>query len=145
MDFPNVELHEADAVEWIRNYDGPAFDLIIEDLFVDEKKEPVRAVPATEDWYKTLLKHLSDDGALIMNHVATSEFKNSAYFTSSRIRDNFKSAFRITTPALDNIVAAFLRIETESALLRKNLMTVPEFKQALQNKKLCYRISKLNK
>ncbi len=40
----SVHLVRADARTWIRDYDGPPFDMIIDDLFGEQNGEPVRAV-----------------------------------------------------------------------------------------------------
>lgn len=55
----HAQLIEADAIEWLENYSGLPFDLIIEDLFGEEDGEPIRAVKANKVWLEKLNSHLS--------------------------------------------------------------------------------------
>jgi len=145
IEHAEVELHEADAVAWLENYAGDPFDMIIEDLFTEEKKEPVRAVPADGSWFDTLNRHLTDKGVLVMNFDSTETLNQSACYHLPVVIDAFRSMFRLRTPALDNAVAAFLKIEAQSPQLRRRLLQIREFNKAIKNKKLNYRIQKINK
>jgi len=118
--------------------------MIIEDLFKEEKGEPVRAIQAGKQWFGKLMEHLSDDGKLVMNFVSPDEIKESAWFNNKKMQKAFASAFRITTPSLDNVVGVFLKQVGDSALLRNNLNASAEFRKALVSKRLVYRIRKLN-
>lgn len=139
-----VELIEADAVEWIKEYAGPPFDLIIEDLYTEDGREPVRVMDANIDWFRMLTRNLSTHGLVVVNYISKTEFRGSAYFSSSLIKKRFGSAFRFTMPGLDNIVGAYLKIRTESSQLRKNIMKIPIFRQAIEDRRLRYRIIKLD-
>ena len=44
LDYANVQLLQADAVRWMLEYEGPPFDLIIDDLYFEEGGEPQRPV-----------------------------------------------------------------------------------------------------
>lgn len=144
VDETPVNLFEADAREWMQQYIGEFFDLIIDDLFIDEGSEPVRAVEATSKWFNLLIRHLSIDGHLVTNFGSQQEFKQSAYFQNRKVRSCFSSAFRLTSPLLENVVGAFMRIETDSKILRNNINAHPVLSRSLQSKQLRYRISKVN-
>ena len=139
----NINLINEDAVTWLESYDGPVFDMIIDDLFIEDKREPIRAVEANEDWVKLLTKNLNTNGVLVMNFVSFNELKNSACFVRNQLLPCFNSAFCFSMPSLDNRIAAFLGIEADNSLLRESLLAHPLWGPALRSKKLNYRIRQL--
>jgi len=144
IDTAAVDLYEADAHDWLQHYQGEAFDMIIDDLFVDEGQEPVRAWPATSAWFSLLLKHLSLKGVLVTNFGSQEEFRQSGYFRNRKIRHRFSAAFRLTTPLLENVVGAFVRMDADSKILRNNISAHTVLGRALQSKQLRYRIRKMS-
>ncbi len=136
------QFAQADARDWVNEFQGEPFDLIIEDLFIEKSGQPVRAVAANSDWYKQLKQLLSDDGILIMNFASQTEFKHSAVNQVKYINNKFKSVFQLTMPTLDNTVGVYLQHEQESAELYNNLNQVDVIRRALESKKLRYRIRK---
>lgn len=143
LDSPKVQLIEANAEEWLYGYQGQRFDMIIEDLFIEERNEPIRAVKANAVWMKALTTKLTKEGVLVMNFVSSDEIKSTAYHTNKKIAQRFKSAFQLTTPDLDNYVAAYLKEEGDGKILRKNLHDNHIFSTALANKSLRYRLRRL--
>lgn len=139
----DVRLHEADAVQWLRAYQGPPFDMIVDDLFGGEDGEPVRAVEANGRWFDCLLRHLSPGGVLVMNFPDAAELRRSAYFSSGRVQARFKAAFRLATPRYENVVGVFLRRSFTSGLLRANLNETPGLRAALKARRLVYRIGRI--
>lgn len=135
-----ISLHHQDAVEWVHNYQGPAFDLIIDDLFGECNGDPVRAVAMDKQWFKALDACLSASGALVTNFVSPQEMKQCAYFKEPAIRKKFHTAFRLTTPVTENAVGVFLKTNAASGLLRHNLKQEPLLRRAIQNNKLRYNI-----
>lgn len=105
-----IDLVEADAVDWLKQYRGPKFDMIIDDLFGgDEQGEPVRAVKMTAAWAKLLLKHLQKDGMLVANFISPGELRASACVTNPAIACRFATAYQLTNMMEENAVGAFLR------------------------------------
>lgn len=121
-----AELHQADAVQWLQEYHGPPFDMIIEDLYGEEAGEPVRAVAATAEWCKTLSRHLGQDGVLVMNFVDSSEIRHSQCIAKQYMKKNFKSAFRFSLPLFENVIVALLKTEASSSSLHKHLAGITE-------------------
>lgn len=121
----NVHLYHADAVEWLKDYQGPKFDYIIEDLFMDDAGEPKRAVLADSSWCNLLHKHLTQKGQLVMNFISPNELRRSAFFKDNQLKSKFKSVFKLETPSNENAVAAFLQQSSSIKSLRKNL-SVPD-------------------
>lgn len=138
-----ARLVHGDAIAWLQNYEGPPFDMIIDDLFGESDGEPARAIDANVWWFRQLLKHLSPEGLLVMNFISQDELKDSAYFTNQNIRRRFGSAFRFVIPRYENVVAAFLRPVFTSRTLRNNLITIPELDPRRRSSRLQYRIRKL--
>jgi len=73
---PRVQLVHDDAIAWVQQYDGPAFDIIIDDLFGHDAGEPLRAIELNAFWLEPLLRHLSHSGLLIANCVSSRELNH---------------------------------------------------------------------
>lgn len=138
-----VRLHRADAVRWLRAYQGAPFDMIVDDLFNEEDGEPVRAVDADVRWFDCLLEHLTRDGTLVMNFPTPGDLGRCAYASSAATRRRFKAAFQLSTPRYENAVGAFLRRSSSSAALRTNAKSVDALKAALAARKLIYHIRRI--
>lgn len=135
-----VQLIQADAVAWLENYSGPPFDMIIEDLFTEEKGEPVRAVKANKAWFETLNQHLSEDGMLVMNFISHNDLKNSAAVSYKKISSLFKSRFQFSLSHYENAIGAFLKRGATSQQLRKNINDIDKLKKS---NKLDFTVRKL--
>ena len=90
-DQSNVTLMEQDARAFLRDYRGPGFDVIIDDLFADDDGVPERAIPVNTDWAKQILRHLNLGGMVITNFGCAEELKYSAYMRG--LRGRFQSCF----------------------------------------------------
>lgn len=127
-----ASLHRADAVEWLRHYRGPAFDLIIEDLFGEEDGEPVRPVAADKNWFRLLNKNLTHDGILVMNFIGRRSLRDSAWYHDAGIRNAFAGAYQFTLPAYENYIVSFLKQPASSKLLRERLGVQPELAREMK-------------
>ena len=139
----NVSLFEADAMKWVKDYKGEPFDLIIDDLFGEQDGEPVRAIEFDSAWVNKLSRLLVSDGVLVSNFVSSKELKNSACFTNKNLYNSFNSIFRLGSPKYDNAIGVFLKINTTSQVLKKNLMLIPKLNPTLKTSRLHYRIKRL--
>ena len=135
-----AQLVEADAIEWLENYSGPPFDMIIDDLFGEQDGEPVRAIKANKTWFEKLNSHLSPEGLLVMNFVSNNDLKNCAAVSYKKIAGLFSASFQFTLSHYDNAIGAFLKKTSTSHILRKNINDVAELKKS---KKLSFQIRKL--
>ncbi|UCE90468.1 MAG: methyltransferase domain-containing protein [Pseudomonadota bacterium] len=134
----NVALVQADARRWLRDYDGPPFDLIIDDLYGEQDGEPLRAVAANAPWFTLLHRRLSAHGTLVFNFVSRDALRRCGYFVDRRVSRRFRSAWQFTTPLHENRVAAFLRGESYARVLRNNLKAAPGLGNALATGRLRY-------
>ncbi len=119
-----VRLHRADAVDWVRRYRGPAFDMIVDDLFGDHEGEPQRAVYAGAEWVGRLEACLSPHGLIVSNFASALELDTSAYRIDARCRTRFAAAFRLSTAQNHNAVGVFLRRRANVRQLRRRLAAV---------------------
>ncbi len=138
-----IELHAADAAVWLQDCQEPKFDLIIDDLFLEEGSVAMRAVDCDAAWFRLLLRHLSRDGLLVINFPDNKTFRQCAWFSHKAIRRRLSSGFVFRTPYLDNAVAAFMRFPVETADLRRQIQIVPALAQAARARQLRYRVRKL--
>jgi len=139
----DVALYKADAIDWIKNYKGEKFDLIIDDLFGEQDGEPVRVVKPNGVWFKQLLKHLSNNGLIVANFIDIDELKKSAGLNNKSVSKCFTSVFQLTSTFNENFVGAFVRKKTTSQQLRKRLIKTPGLNPNLKTSRLRYRIRQL--
>ena len=118
-----ADLVEADAVHWLHRYKGPKFDLIVDDLFGEVDGEPVRAVEANRAWLEKLSTHLAEDGVLVMNFVSTRGLRDTSRMLQETVPTRFASAFRLSLPAYENAVGAFISQQLAARQLRQRLRT----------------------
>jgi hypothetical protein len=140
----NVTLVQAEARQWLEQEAQGAFDLIIEDLFMDDvfvdnrgaqaSADPVRAIEADESWFNTLLSKLSPDGVLAMNFESGRCLSKSAYRQFLRPGGNFKGAYKLSSLRYENTIGVFLRQAVSKQGFIENLQ---RFQALDQRRKTC--------
>ena len=136
----SAQLIQADAINWIENYSGPPFDMIIDDLFGERDGEPLRAVKANKAWFEKLNAHLSPEGVLVMNFISANDLKNCAALSYKKVSAYFSSTFKFTLTHYDNAIGAFLKVPVTTQMFRQNLNSVDELKKS---KKLDFHVRKI--
>lgn len=136
-------LYQADAINWLQEYQGPPFDMIIDDLFGEDGGEGVRAAPLNAQWFKLLEKNLTRHGIAVINLISRKSLRESAYFTNQRIARLFPDAYSLTLPHFHNIVATFLKKESSGNSLRKHLHSIPGLNDRNGPDKLTFHIRSL--
>lgn len=139
----SVELHCAEARQWMRDYRGPPFDLIIEDLFGDQDGEPERAIAPSAEWISQLLRHLTRQGMLVMNFIGKPSFSSSGFFTNKQLNKRFQSVYSLRLARYENIIVALSRTAVTARALRTNLNNNPQLRVAMWSGLLPYQIRKL--
>lgn len=104
----DAKLIHADARQWLQNYRGPKFDLIVDDLFGDTNGELTRAIEIDDHWSNCLCERLSVGGVLVVNFIGDQELKKSGLWN----RKQFRSRHRFTPPYCENAVSVFVDNET---------------------------------
>lgn len=139
----SIQLVHADAIRWIRDYDGEKFDLIIDDLFAEANGDPIPATESNASWFNRLLKHLSKDGLIVKNFLDRSSALSSAGLANPRINKKFSAIFQLTGPYNENVVVAYLRRASTSQALRKRLVHTPGLSPNLKTTRLRYKARRL--
>lgn len=140
---PNVELLEADAIDWVGGYRGPRFDMVIDDIFGEVAGEPVKAIDPDAAWFASLLRLLTPKGVLVSNFVSPEALRGCGYFTSDKIRSRFASAFLLTTPLYENAVGAFSRSACDRGKFNERIGRHPELDQRRASCRLRYKMESL--
>ena len=139
----SIQLVHADAIQWIRAYEGRKFDLIIDDLFAEENGEPVPAIESNASWFNCLLKHVAKDGLIVKNFLDKASARSSAGLCNPRVRQKFSSIFQLTTPYNENVAIAYLKRASTSGALRAHLVATPGLNPDLRTTRLRYRARRL--
>jgi len=140
---PQIKLHQADAITWIKTYKGEKFDLIIDDLFMEKDGEPVPVVKPNVTWFSVLLKHLNKNGILVKNYIDRDSLKTSAGIAHQKTQAKFPSIFQLTSHYNENFVVAFSKQAASSQQLRQNLRQTKGLNPDLKSCRLRYRIRRL--
>ncbi len=127
------ELIETDAIEWIENYNGEKFDVIIDDLFYEESGEPIKVAPPTPTWFYHLYRHLIPGGIVIMNFIGRPSAMSAAPLHDSSVKKLLPYGIHLTTPHYDNHVLAFSNRPLNSQLIRKTINQHKNIKSLKQN------------
>ena len=138
----NLRLVRADAIQWLADYAGPAFDMIIDDMFCDQQDDAARAIPMDARWLGLLLRQVTPRGVLVANFGSPHELRDST--ADILPRTAVKSAFQLTTAADENAVGVFLRRRVEGAALRRALKSTPGLDPSAATNRLNYRIRRID-
>lgn len=63
----NTLLLQTDAIRWADYYRGPAFDVVVDDLFGEHNGEPCRAIALGRTWFNKLMGLVTVEGCLVVN------------------------------------------------------------------------------
>ena len=140
----DVELVKADAVDWVGQYRGPQFDMVIDDLFGHRGGETQRSVCVDRAWVASLTGCLSRDGMIVCNFASRLELMASAYLGHSAQRKKFCSAFYLSTAQNYNAVGVFLRRPATTRQLRDRLKRIPQLDPRRPSSRLNYSIRTLS-
>ena len=143
LNYTNLEIVCANAIEWVANYEGEPFDLIVDDLYFEQDGEPQRAIEADASWFDILTGHLSQSGLLVMNFVNYREWRDSAYFQEPWLQQQFASVYQFATPTCHNAVVGFLGIDSATRQLRENLKQAPKLNPDRSRCRLRYAVKKI--
>lgn len=99
-----VSLVHDDAIDWLYNYDGPPFDLIIDDLFGHDAGEPVRACALELHWLEQIRRSLTPNGLLVANCIDSAELSDALPEMGAV---GFQSGYRWHLPTYENVIGVF--------------------------------------
>jgi predicted membrane-bound spermidine synthase len=133
-------LHLADASEFVPRYRGEKFDLIIDDLFTAHGGVARRALLCDSHWIRHLVRHLREDGVLCVNFADQSEYLAAPLARWFGPERRFGSAFELRSRNTENVIAAMLPGQADTASLRANLTATPALAGFLKDGHLQYRV-----
>ena len=107
-----------DASDFVQCYSGERFNLIIDDLFSTQGGNPCRSLACNHHWIRQLVRHLQEDGILCVNFADRKEYLNAPFSDWRGEGRRFTSAFELTCPRTENVIAALLPWRTDSSALR---------------------------
>ncbi len=84
-----IDLVHADATEWLRNYDGPRFHMVIDDLWGKVKGEACRVVPLEGAWAEHVLRVTHREGVVVANFESRAQFRRCSLRDSPRVRRRY--------------------------------------------------------
>lgn len=113
------ELIETDAIAWVENYQGEKFDVIIDDLFYEEKGEPIKVAAPNATWFYYLYSQLKPKGLVVMNFVGRHSAMSSSPLHDENVQKLLPYGLHLTTPFYDNHVLAFSSQLLHSRSIRK--------------------------
>lgn len=115
-----VKLECANALDWVADYRGEPFDVVVEDLFTEQDGEAVRVAAADAAWFAALLNLLKPGGILIINFEDAAQMRRSMPFYASAAGRQ-PIAYQFGQPSYGNCVCAFLPADLKPAALRGRL------------------------
>lgn len=102
----NVQIQHDDAINWVKQYSGEGFDLIIDDLFGHENNEPLRIQALNKSWVDQLSAMLNPDGTLVANCITRGELLAAVpVFAAS----GFVQGYRWSSPEYENTIGVFFK------------------------------------
>ena len=126
----NVDIVQADAIEWLDHYSGEGFDLIIDDLFGHSDEEPQRVQPLNSEWVEKLDNALNPSGIVVVNCIGRAEL---FLGVESFCRAGYVQGYRWSLPEYHNTIGVFFRepVSTGDWITHLDATTLkPAMKQA---------------
>lgn len=119
-----VTLHCADAIQWLKDYKGKPFDMIIDDLFFENDGDPQRAIPANKQWCQTIARNLKNGGTIVINFDTHSAVKSCALATEKSLSKSIVNRHMLFTSGYDNRVAAFYQTPIDCSVFKERIDTL---------------------
>jgi len=139
----DIHLVKADARDFVEQYQGERFDLVIEDIFSGRNGMPDRVFAADRHWCRVLGRLVNAEGALVLNTVSRQQLAASALVSDASVSKHWKSQLCLTMPAYANAVGAFFRQAVNPGGLRSVIRADARRAAQERNGQLRYRIRRL--
>lgn len=139
----DVHLVAADAIQWVHNYEGPPFDLVIDDLFGQIDGEPVRAQALSSRWLRKLESLTSQRGVLVANCLDWSELKESPLLASKTYTRKFKGAIHCTHHVSWNHIVIMSRSGIDPLAFESRIRVLPALQKPSIQRRLRFQTRSL--
>ncbi len=144
LDGVGVRLVEADARDWMRGgAEGFEFDVVIDDVFAEDRRGPQRVFEADAAWFEELSAPLSADGVLVMNFVSMSSLVRCAWMRRTAIRRALPGGLALRMPHYANAVAALYRQRLDAAALRRAVLANVELARLIRSGQFNFAVQSL--
>jgi spermidine synthase len=139
-----LSLIRGDARDFVQQYKGEKFDLVIEDLF-GGNGAPDRTFEADSTWCAALGRLVSTDGAMVINTLERRQLLATAFVQDAKTRKQWQSGLCLTVPAYENHVGVFFRKPVSAGQLRNAIRADQTRLQQENRGQLRYKINPLHK
>lgn len=105
VNYPGVKLVHGDAIQWLKEYRGPQFDMVIDDLFwSDSNGLASRVQPLDRSWWFQLQSRVRESGSLVINFACDEELHQSCFYRNKEYSAYLPGRYRFQTPDCENSV-----------------------------------------
>lgn len=139
----NLKLVNADAIAWLNNYQGEAFDMIIDDVFSEAAGEPLAVSSADNSWFELMLSHLNSEGVIVKNFIDRKSLRESTLLTKRAVNKGLKSLYQFDNSFNENVVIACSRVRLNPRYFRKRLVETRGLNPQQKTSRLRYRLRTL--
>lgn len=134
----NIQLIQADALAWVEQHgstlkSSDKFDIIIDDLFYEEDKEPIKLAVPNATWFYNLYSLLKPNGVIVMNFVGRHSAMTAAPLYDDYVAKLLPNTLHLTTPYYDNHVLAFSKKNINSKTMNEKIQQHKELKHLQQH------------
>jgi spermidine synthase len=116
LNYPNLELIEADAFDWIK-HSKKQFDIVVDDLFVDAPNDPERPFAVNKIWMDRLHSRLSRRGLIVQNHLST----KAAMLVAKQHQTDYATGLLFRTPQFANAILVLSKLKIDAKKLRPDV------------------------
>lgn len=125
-----AELVQADAQQFVNDYQGEGFDLIIDDLFGHSAGEAQRAIRADKSWLSKLGALSRNGGFLTMNFADKKE-----WVAARRVRPaKFVGSFSLRATQYENVIGVFSQKKLPTKNIQQSLSVIPKLNASSKEK-----------
>ena len=144
LDDTSAELVESDAAQWVRGASAQRFDLVIDDVFGEERGCPVRPRGFDDgSWWKRLADLLSPGGVLVVNFVSEADLTSSDICQDLTFRRRFPAAVRFSCASYENAAVALMTAPVDQRAFRARLAAHPALCSAAAKRLMRFRVHRL--
>jgi spermidine synthase len=139
---PGVELVCDDAAAWVAGHRRARFDVVIDDVFGERGREPVRALGGAA-WWRRVASLVAPGGVLVVNFTELGLLRASGLLGDAVLRRGFRSFFRFSCPGYTNAIVAFARDEVSRAEFLRRVRAVPTLRPAATRRALRFGVHEI--
>lgn len=102
LDQLGVEIHHGDAYDFVRGYDGPGYDVVVDDVYQALEHDVARPGAWSEATMEALSRLVAPGGLLVVNLVTGAGHRAMQSVFRRQFRERWPVVRSVTTPAGQN-------------------------------------------